>query len=229
MKKIRLLLVEDNLLLREGIIAILKHHRDIEIVAASGESKNTVLKIHRMKPDIILLDLGLRNQNSLHVVELVKKEFPNAKVIVMDLAPVQADILQFVKAGVSGFITKDATLNDFLLTIRAVAEGEQILPPLLAESIFSQIVGHAVIGGKKKLSEAYRLTARERVVIGNVGDGMSNKEIGQRLHISAYTVKSHLHNIKEKLALHTRLEIANFSYSDSTVKSIAQSISMISN
>jgi two-component system NarL family response regulator len=229
MKKIKLLLVEDNRLLREGIMAILRRHTDIQIVPASGESKNTVLKIHRLKPDVILLDLGLRSQNSLHVVELVKKEFPKAKVIVMDLAPVQADVLQFVKAGASGFIMKDATLDDFLSTIRAVAEGIKILPPLLAESLFSQIVDHAIKGGKKKFSEALRLTTREREVIELLSDGMSNKEIGHRMHISNYTVKSHVHNIMEKLALHTRLEIANYSYTDGTAKSIAKSISLMNN
>src|SRR5664280_169758 len=94
MKKIRLLLIEDNRLLRDGIFSILKAYRDIVIIAASGDGKNSLAKIQQLKPNIVLLDLGLRSQNSLHVVEIVKKEFPQAKIIVMDLAPVQADILQ---------------------------------------------------------------------------------------------------------------------------------------
>ena len=106
MKKIRLLLIEDNRLLREGIIAMLKKQNDIKIVAASGDDKNTVKKIMQVKPGVILLDLGLRNQDSLTLVEIVKKNFPEARVIVMDLAPVQVDINLFVKAGVSGFILK---------------------------------------------------------------------------------------------------------------------------
>jgi DNA-binding NarL/FixJ family response regulator len=142
------------------------------------------------------------------VVEIVKKEFPKAKIIIMDLAPVQADILQYVKAGANGFILKDASLNDFLITIRTVAEGSTVLPPLLVDSLFSQIVD------KSKLKEAVRITKREREVIGLLSEGMSNKEIGQKIHISTYTIKSHIHNIMEKLALHTRLEIANYSYSD---------------
>lgn len=129
MKKIRLLLVEDNRLLRNGIIEILKPHKDISVVASSGEGAKTLGKIRLLKPNVILLDLGLRNQNSLHVVELVRVEFPLAKIIVIDLAPVQADILQFVKAGANGFILKDASLKDFLVTIRLVAEGVNVLPP----------------------------------------------------------------------------------------------------
>jgi DNA-binding NarL/FixJ family response regulator len=229
MKKIRLLLIEDNRLLRDGILSILKFHKDINIITTSGESKNTLLKIQQLKPNVVLLDLGLRSQNSLHVVEIVKREFPQAKIIVMDLAPVQADILQYVKAGANGFILKDASLNDFLITIRTVHDGATVLPPILVDSLFSQIIDHAVREGKSKLKEAVRMTKREREVIGLLSEGMSNKEIGQRIHVSTYTIKSHIHNIMEKLALHTRLEIANYSYTDETLKTISKSISIVSN
>lgn len=229
MKKIRLLIIEDNRLLRDGIYSILKPHKDIVIIAASGDGKNTLVKISKLKPNVVLLDLGLRSQNSLHVVELVKKDFPSAKIIVMDLAPVQADILQYVKAGANGFILKDASLNDLLITIRTVSEGATVLPPMLVDSLFSQIVDHAIREGKSKLSEAVRMTARERQVILLLGEGMSNKEIAQKMHISTYTVKSHIHNIMEKLALHTRLEIANYSYNTDTLKTITKSISMVNN
>jgi DNA-binding NarL/FixJ family response regulator len=229
MKKIRLLIIEDNRLLRDGIQSILKAHKDILIIAASGDGKHTLLKIKELKPNVILLDLGLRSQNSLRVVEIVKKDFPDAKIIVMDLAPVQADILQYVKAGANGFILKDASLNDFLITIRTVSEGATVLPPLLVDSLFSQIIDHAVREGKTKLKEAVRMTLREREVIVLLSEGMSNKEIAQKIHVSTYTVKSHIHNIMEKLALHTRLEIANYSYTGDTLKTVAKSISTITN
>jgi two-component system NarL family response regulator len=226
MKKIKLLLIEDNRLLRDGIIAMLKNQPDINIITASGNDNNTAIKIRQLKPDIILLDLGLRNQNSLTVVEAVKKDFPKAKVIVMDLAPAQGDINLFVKAGASGFILKEASLDDFLVTIHAVAEGSNVLPPNLTESLFSHIVEHALKGGKIKLKEAVRMTKREREVIGLIGESLSNKEIGQRLHVSTFTVKSHIHNIMEKLVLHTRLEVANYSYSTRNLKKIEKNISM---
>ena len=229
MKKIRLLLIEDNRLLRDGIFSVLKAYKNIVIIATSGDGKNTLLKIKQLKPNIVLLDLGLRSQNSLHVVEIVKQDFPEAKIIVMDLAPIQADILQYVKAGANGFILKDASLNDFLITIRTVAEGSTVLPPLLVDSLFSQIVDHAVREGKSGLKEAIQMTTREREVIQFLGEGMSNREIGQKIRISTYTVKSHIHNIMEKLALHTRLEIANYSYTDQTLKTITKSISMVTN
>src|SRR4030095_8013447 len=124
MTKIRLLLLEDNRLLREGLTALLNEQPDIEVVAAFGNGKEDVLKAaQELKPQIILLDLGLKGQNSLRFVRSIKQESSEIKVTVMDLIPVQADVVEFVKEGVSGFILKDATFEDFVGTIRSVAEG----------------------------------------------------------------------------------------------------------
>lgn len=166
MKTIRLLLVEDNKLLREGIMQILKQQTDIRVVAASSGKDNAVLKINELKPNVVLLDLGLRSQNSLDVVKLVKAKFPDAKVIVMDLVPVPADMNLFVKAGATGFILRDVTVEQFLQTIRTVAEGKTIVPPMLPESLFAQIVHHALKGKsatKMNVSQS-RATLVKRIV-----------------------------------------------------------------
>jgi two-component system NarL family response regulator len=221
MKKIRLLLIEDNRLLRDGIVAMLQSQADISVISASSKGESTIKELRKLKPDLIILDLGLKGQNSLTIVGIIKKDFPSAKIIVMDLAPVQGDIAQYVKAGASGFILKDATMDDFLLTIRTVAKGTSVLPQYLSDSLFSQIVEHALKAGKTKLRDAVRMTKREREVIGLIADGLGNREIGQKLKVSVYTIKSHVHNIMEKLALHSRLEVANYSYSVKATKNIA--------
>lgn len=225
--KIKLLLIEDNKILREGMIAMFKPFLDIQVLTSTGNSKSTILKIHKLKPDVILIDLGLRSQNSLRIVELVKKEFPDSRVIVMDLVPVKGDILQFIKAGASGFILKDASLEEFLDTIRSVAAGENILPDHLTHSLFSQIIEFAIKKGKTKPKDAVRMTKREKEIIILISDALTNKEISQKLNISAFTVKSHVHNILEKLALHSRLEVANFSITDGAISTISDSISII--
>ena len=228
MKKIRLLIIEDNRLLREGIAAMIEEQSDIKVVAALGTSENTQQKVRTLKPNAILLDLGLRSQNSLQVVKSVKKNFPDVKLIVMDLVPTESDILEFVRAGVSGFILKDATIDDFLRTIRSVTQGTKVLPSLLTGSLFSQIVEHAVNGkGTSRLIESVRMTKRERQVIELIADGLTNKEIAQKLHLSTHTVKSHVHNILEKLALHTRVQIAKYAHTSEDFKVIADTISLM--
>jgi len=228
MEKIKLLLIEDNRLLREGLAGMLKKQPDVEVVDTVGDSENIFKLVHRFKPEIILLDLGLRNRSNHHTVKLVKKKFSTFKIIMMDLIPSQGNVFEFVQAGVSGFILKDATVNDFLKTIRSVAEGFQVLPSHLTASLFSQIVEHAVDrSNTSAIMDSVRMTKREKEVIGWLAQGLSNIEIAQKMHISAFTIKGHIHNIMEKLALHTRLEVANYSYTGDTLKVIARNISKL--
>jgi DNA-binding NarL/FixJ family response regulator len=218
MTKIRVLVIEDNRLLREGVTAMLNEQPDITAVSATGNG-GALEKARESKPQVVLLDLGLRSQNSLKVVDAIKREFPKTEVVVMDLMPVQADVIEFVKAGVAGFILKDATLEDFLHTIRAVVKGVKVLPPPLTGSLFSHLVEHAIQSGKvKRLTEAVRMTKREQEVLALVAEGRSNKEIARDLNIAVHTVKSHVHNILEKLALHTRLELAHFAHTKGMTK-----------
>jgi DNA-binding NarL/FixJ family response regulator len=218
-KKIRILLVEDNRLLREGISALLKKQPDMNVVTSVGNGENILALIGKLNPNIVLLDLGLRNQNSLQVVKLVKTSFQQTKIIVMDLIPLQADVFEFVQAGVSGFMLKDISVSDFLKTVRSVFEGTQVLPSNLTGSLFSQIVEQAINGlAPSVIDDSVRMTKRERQVIELISDGSSNKEIAQKLHLSTYTVKSHVHNILEKLALNTRVQIAKHAYNSGSYK-----------
>jgi DNA-binding NarL/FixJ family response regulator len=204
-------LIEDNRLVREGISALLNQLPDVRVVAG-GSSANELPR--NVNIQVVLLDLGLRKGDSLRVAEKVKKDFPNAKVIVMDLLPVHEDIVEFVHAGVSGFIMKDATLDDLVQTIRSVADGAHVLPPQMTGSLFSQIARDAVARGQADVLGAVRMTQREREVINLIAEGLSNKEIASRLHIATHTVKSHVRNIMEKLTLHTRLQIAAYAHRD---------------
>lgn len=219
MKKIQILLIEDNRLLRDGIAAMLKKESDIHVVATVGNGENILTMVGKNKPDILLLDLGLRSQNSLQIVKLLKQNYPETKIIVMDLVPLQADVLEFVQSGVSGFILKDANIAEFFKTIRSVYKGAKVLPPHLTGSLFSQIVEYAVNGFKPSvIAESVRMTKRERQVIELIADGSTNKEIAQKLHLSTYTVKSHVHNILEKLTLSTRVQIAKHAHLSDSYK-----------
>ncbi|OGQ23923.1 MAG: hypothetical protein A3C54_04685 [Deltaproteobacteria bacterium RIFCSPHIGHO2_02_FULL_60_17] len=215
MKRIRLLLIEDNRLLREGITALVSKQPDFKMVAASENFKNVLPKAQKSKPQVVLLDICLRDQNSLRVAKMVKKELPEAKVIVMGLTLPRADVLQFVKAGASGFVQKEASFDDFLKTIRTIAGGTKVLPSTLTGSLFSQIVEDAARDGKVQLSDV-RITKREREIIDLIGEGLSNKEIAQRLRLTIHTVKSHVHRILEKLLLHTRLQVAVYARGEGT-------------
>lgn len=213
MTKIKILLIEDNPILRDGIAEILTKTGNFEVVARSEDGDSIRhLKSLKEPPDIVLLDLGLEKIDSLNLMAMIQEELPETRIIAMDILPDHVDIVEFVKAGGSGFILKDATVEDYIETIIAVAKGQKVLPRVLTKSLFTQIVEAAIKGGAGINEELLQLTSREREVIALISEGLGNKEIAQRLNIATYTVKSHVHNILEKLALSTRLQIANFAY-----------------
>jgi len=206
--KIRVLLIEDNRFLREGITDILHNHGSF-VVDARGDDSTGRLKDLR-PPHVVLLDLGLEKENSLKLMTVLRESFPKARVIAMDILPEQDDIVEFVKAGGCGFILKNAPVADYVKTIEAVAGGATILPEILTKSLFAQIVESVLKSGNGVPAHAIQLTKREREVVDLISEGMGNKEIAQRLHIATFTVKSHVHNVLEKLELNTRLQIAAY-------------------
>ena len=188
---------------------MLKKESDISVVGAFDDSDFVLSKIGELKPHVVLLDIGLAKQNSLELVISLKVEYPDVNVIVMDLIPIQEDMMRFIEAGVSGFILKDATVSEFTKTIRSVSVGEKILPTILAGSLFSQIMDYGIkVLGPEKLVKAVRMTKREHEIVQLIAEGLANKEIALKLNLSIFTVKSHVHNILEKMALNTRVQIA---------------------
>jgi DNA-binding NarL/FixJ family response regulator len=214
MKKYRILIIEDNRVLCDGLVSLIDGEKDMRVVATLGSGNNILPLIQRAKPHVILLDLGLWNSDRKHVLEKMKNDFPDVQLIGMGLIPSQSDIIESVEAGASGFILKDASTKEFIGTIRSVVQGTKVLPPQLLGSLFSHVIENALKHGRGKLAHAVKMTKREREIIALIADGLSNKEISGRLNIAIHTVKSHVHNIMEKLALHTRLQIAKFTHNE---------------
>ena len=204
-------IIEDNRLVREGIREMLGELPDMEVVLAATSVETE--RLRAAKPQIILLDIGLQDADCLGVAETVQKQIRDARVIVMDLVPVHEELAQFVNAGVAGFILKDATVEEFVGTIRSVAEGARVLPPRMTGTLFSQIARAAVQRDQAAAREAVRMTPREREVIALIAAGKSNKAIANELNVATDTVKSHVRNVMDKLALHSRLEIAAYAHS----------------
>jgi len=209
---ISLVLIDDNRLLREGIAAMLHDQPGFRVLAASADIDEALARVREAKPDVVLIDFGLADHDSLALTEQVRLEVPEARVIIMGLLPAQEDVATFVRAGARGFIMKDASFEDFFATIRTVADGAEVLPSELTNSLFSQIVRNVSTEHRARLAEDVRRTNRELEVIALLGEGLSNKEIATRLNIAVHTVKSHVHNVLEKLALHSRLEVVAFTH-----------------
>jgi DNA-binding NarL/FixJ family response regulator len=206
-------LIDDNRLLRDGLSTLLSA-QGLSVVATARSGHEALREVARVKPQLVLLDSALGDREGPLFVREMRQSFPDIKLIVMGLLPAHDEFVEFIKAGVRGFILKDATIEVFVSTIMAVADGASVLPPLLAGTLFAHVAAQARARGKRGAKAAVRMTAREREVIACISDGMGNKEIADRLHVATHTVKSHVHNILEKLALHTRLEVAAYAHEE---------------
>jgi len=209
---ISIVLIDDNRLLREGLASMIHSQPGFKVLAASADVDEALEKVREANPNIILLDLGLVDHDTLSLTAKVQAELPIARIIVMGLLPAQEDVAAYVRAGASGFIMKDASFEEFFATIRAVARGLEVLPKALTTTLFAQIVRNVASAPAAVVLEAVLLTAREQDVVRLLGEGLSNKEIASRLNIAVHTVKSHVHNVLEKLALRSRLEVAAFTH-----------------
>ncbi|HEY2806731.1 MAG TPA: response regulator transcription factor, partial [Gemmatimonadales bacterium] len=184
----------------------------LHLVATAGEGREAVVEISATKPRIVLTDSALGSRDTLRFIEEIRTAHPPVRIVVMGLLPAADGFLDFIRAGASGFIMQDATIEEFVTTIVSVADGRSVLPSTLTGMLFSHVASMAAAKGQRGMRRAARMTAREREVTALIAEGLSNKEIAGRLKVATYTVKSHVHNILEKLALHTRLELAAYAH-----------------
>lgn len=205
---IPVLLVEDNRLLREGIAAILSGEPDLQLVAVAESVELAAARAQEVKPRVILMNAPQGCLDNCARVGSLKQAAPGAGVIMMHLDPTNENLVACVEAGASGFITKDATGPDIVMSVRSVAAGREVLPPDLAGAFFSHIAKQANGHMSTARIRAVQMTAREREIVGLIAHGLRNKEVAGRLNLSTHTVKSHVHHILEKLALHSRLQLA---------------------
>lgn len=208
MDRIRLLILDDNKLLRTGFVDILKKHQKLEVEAGTGVEEKFDLEINRFNPHVILLNSALLNQNSLQVVQRVMKYFPEIKIIVMGFSISENEINQFRKAGVSGFILKDAVTPEFVKIITAVAQGEIELPLDNSDLLLSRLVSNANKKGNNNRRESVQINELELQLLKHLSEGLNDIEIGKILMISTKRVKTQIHNIKQKLYLFALLDPA---------------------
>jgi DNA-binding NarL/FixJ family response regulator len=199
--RIRVLVVEDNRLMRDGLARLLAGYGDVDIVASAESANAAIQPLRETKPQVVLLDAGLANGDSYAFLANLKATAPEAKAVVMDFVPAQQDVNQFIDGGANGFIMKDATAEDIVKAIRSVASGTDLPPPPAPpRSSAPDLAGTGTMSGGAQTPGSVRLTKREQEIKDLIAAGLGNKEIAQRLNIATNTVKSHVHNMLGKLA-----------------------------
>jgi DNA-binding NarL/FixJ family response regulator len=192
--KIRLLIVDDHPVVRDGLRGMLERQPDFEVVGEAGDGKEALSSAERLKPDIVLMDLRMPIMDGVTALGEIKTRQPQIQVLVLTTYDSDADILPAIEAGAAGYLLKDSSREDLYDGIRAAARGETVLAPTVA----------ARLVGRMRMPADDQLSSREVEVLQLVAEGASNSDIAAQLHISQATVKSHLVNIFGKLGVSDR-------------------------
>lgn len=186
---IRVLLVEDHTIVREGLRALLTSHADLEVVGECADGASAITEARRLAPDVVLMDLSLPGASGVEATRAIKEASPPTRVLVLSMHATGDYVRPAVRAGASGYLVKGAGLADVVAAIRAVARGDGFFSPQAARSLLP----------KGAAPEHPELTEREREVLGLVAEGLSSAEIARDLSISVKTVEAHRSRLMEKL------------------------------
>ena len=209
LERIRVLVVDDDALVRAGLSMLLAGAEDIEIVAEATDGSEVAQAVAEHRPSVVLMDIRMPRMDGLAATELLRAQEDAAEVIVLTTFEADDYVLRALRAGASGFLLKDTPPADIVRAVRAVAAGE----PMLSPTVTRQLIGHLTDteGGERQRharQQLDRLTAREREVAVAIGLGKSNAEISRDLYMSVATVKAYVSRVLEKLELNNRVQIA---------------------
>lgn len=206
-ESVSVFIVDDNRLLREGLVSMLAEQESFVVVGAAASGRKALEKIKELRPEVALIDIGMPEKDGIEVTQALYREMPEVKVIILGMPDLTEEIMACIEAGAVGYVLKEASFDYLVETIRSAQRGETFCSPRMAASLFSRV---AELSGEQIPQSSVRLTPREVQIINQVADGLSNKEIAQKLSIEIQTVKNHVHNILDKLQLHNRLEAVQY-------------------
>jgi DNA-binding NarL/FixJ family response regulator len=214
MSKIKVMIVDDHALVREGITALLRMYPDVEVVGEAADGREAIDNAARLKPDVILMDIAMPGLGGLEATVEIKKRNPEFKIIVLSQYDDKEYVSRFLKANVSGYILKRAVGGELIDAIRAVSRGESYLHSSIASKVIDGYVGK-----ENGSSDPYELlTDREKQVLKLIAEGNTHKEIASILGISVKTAVAHHTNIGEKLGIHTKAEMIKFAIQKGIIK-----------
>jgi len=209
-KKVRIALVDDHPIVRDGLRKLLELEEDFEIIAEADNGRKALEMIDEVRPDVVLLDLKMPGMDGLSALQAMQNGPLKTRIIVLTASEDKNEWVQAMKLGCSGIVVKQTSPDLIVKSIRKVHSGEIWLDSHTTAAVMRQFASPAeqLAGGGAKGRERSPLSTREREIVGLVAQGFKNKEMAEKLFISEQTVKNHLHNIFDKLGVSDRLELA---------------------
>jgi DNA-binding NarL/FixJ family response regulator len=203
----RILLADDHRILRDGLKALLAEEEGLEVVGEAGTGHEALLMAHRLKPDIVLMDISMPELNGIDATRRLATELPSIKVLALSMNSEQRYVVAMFAAGAVGYLLKDSATSELVQAIRAVASDQMYVSPAIAGTVVDGLV--RADGAAAPRSDE-RLTGREREVLQLIAEGKSSKEIATRLDVPLTTVENHRRQIMDKLNLRSIAELTKY-------------------
>lgn len=202
---IKILLVDDHAIVREGIRSLLSHHKDLQIVGQAVDGRQAVTAVSKLRPDVVLMDITMPVMNGLEATQEIHRQFPETRVLILTQHESKEYILSVLRAGAAGYILKNAHGDELVDAIHAVYQAGAYLPPNIAQAVVNAMAQPPAPEPAQSL-----LTERERQVVRYIAEGLSSREIADRLSISVRTVDTHRAHIMEKLEIHSSADLIKY-------------------
>ena len=205
-QSLRVLIVDDHALFRRGLQMVLRQEPDIEVVGEAADGHEAVAKAQESMPDVILMDVRMPKRSGIEATQKIKEMLPHVKILMLTISDDEADLYEAIKAGASGYLLKEISIDEVADAVRSVWAGQSRISPSMAAKLLTEFAAMSKRAEERQQLPAPRLTDREMEVLKLVAQGLNNRDIAKELFISENTVKNHIRNILEKLHLHSRME-----------------------
>ena len=209
-KKTRILIIDDHPLFREGIKTIINREGRFEVVDEAGSGREGVEKAVHIKPDVVLVDIGLPDENGMEVTRKIRKKLPDTRIMILSMHSKIDYIVEAFQAGATGYVVKESAADRLAHGLDAVASGEYFLDSSISQEVIAKLMQSPVKEAKVSDSGYGKLTAREQEIMRMLAEGMTKSDIADQLYISVKTVENHRTNIMRKLNIHNAMELVRY-------------------